>query len=155
MARAGTHDITTDQGSSFLLHLSYQDNSGVGQSLNDYTSRMQVRRSADDPDMLLAVTGTTADYATGLPGGSYGVTGGGTTGEFTGSGGVAGTGYINLDVSSAGATGSTGGILVTIDATTMANVPSGRHVYDLEIVAGVTVSKLLRGRFEVEAEITK
>jgi len=155
MARAGTYDIKTDQGSSFLLHLAYQDNAGVGQSLNDYTSRMQVRRSPDDPDMLLAVTGTTADYTTGLPGGSYGVTGGGTTGEFTGSGGVAGTGYINLDVTAGGLTGSTGGILVTIDATTMANVPSGRHVYDLEIVAGVTVSKLLKGRFEVEAEVTK
>ena len=155
MARAGTYDITTDQGSSFSLHLSYQNNSSEGLSLNDYTSRMQVRRSSDDPDMLLSVTGTTADYTTGLPGGSYGVTGGGTTGEFTGSGGVAGTGYINLDVSAAGATGSTGGILVTVDATTMSNVPSGRHVYDLEIIAGVTVSKLIKGRFEVEAEVTK
>ena len=155
MARAGIYDITTDQGASFLLHIAYQNSDSVGLPLTDYTSKMQVRRSSDDPNLLLSVTGTTADYITGLPGGSYGVTGGGTTGEFTGTGGVAGTGYINLDVDTSGATGSTGGILVTIDATTMANVPSGRHVYDLEIPAGITVNKLLRGRFEVEAEITR
>ena len=155
MARAGTYDIFTDQGASFSLHLDYQDNDGNGLTLDAYSARMQVRRSADDPDMLLWITGATADYSTGLPNGSYGVTGGGTTGEFSGTGGVAGSGYINMDVSVSGATGSIGGILVTVDADTMANVPSGRHIYDLEIYSGATVNKLLKGRFEVEAEVTR
>ena len=155
MARAGTYDIITDQGSSFSLHLEYQKNDGTGLTLDAYTAQMQVRRSAEDPDMLIWVSGTTADYSTGLPIGSYGVTGGGTTGEFTGTGGVAGTGYINMDVSLSGGTGHTGGILITIDAETMANVPSGRHFYDIELYKGNTTNKLLRGRFEVEAEVTR
>lgn len=154
MARAGTYDIFTDQGASFSLHLDYQDNNGNGLTLDLYSARMQVRRSADDPDMLLWITGTTADYSTGLPH-SGGVTGGGSTGEFGSTGGVEGSGYINMDVSVGGATGYTGGILVTVDADTMSNVPAGRHLYDLEIYSGVTVNKLIKGRFEVEAEITR
>jgi len=154
MARSGTYDIFTDQGATFTLHLDYQDNNGIGLTLDEYSARMQVRRSAEDPDMLLWITGSTADYSTGLPT-NGGVTGGGTTGEFTGTGGVAGTGYINMDVSVSGATGHTGGILITVDADTMSNVPSGRHMYDLEIYSGESVTKLIKGRFEVEAEVTR
>lgn len=154
MARAGIHDITTEQGGNFLLHITYQDNDGNGLSLNPYKAKMQVRRSTDDPQMLLNLTGSTASYSTGLPH-SGSVTGPGNTGEFGITGGVAGTGYINMDVNVSGATGNTGGILVTIDGDTMADVPTGRHFYDLEIYAGTTVTKLLKGRFEVEAETTR
>ena len=67
----------------------------------------------------------------------------------------AGTGGIMLNTSSAGAYNSTGGIYISIDSTTMANVPAGNHVYDLELVAGSTVDRILKGRFEVNAEVTR
>lgn len=154
MARAGTHDIFVEQGSTFTLHMNYQNNDGTGLTLDAYTAQMQVRRSAEDPQMLLWVSGTTASYVTGNPH-SGSVTGGGNTGEFSTGSGVSGTGNITLDVNVSGATGSTGGILVTIDADTMANVPAGRHVYDIELYKGNTTNKLLKGRFEVEAEVTR
>jgi hypothetical protein len=154
MARAGNHDIITEQGGDFLLHLTYQNADGDGLTLDAYDAAMQVRRSATDDDLLLWITGTTAGVTTGVPP-RGGVTGGGSTGEFGSTGGVSGTGKISMNVDSSGATGTTGGILVEVDADTMANVPSGRHVYDLEIFTGTSTIKLLKGRFEVEAEITR
>ncbi len=154
MARAGVYDITTEQGASFTLHLTYQDSDSNGFTLDDYKATMQVRRSPEDPDLLLWITGSTASLTAGTPH-TGSLTGGGSTGEFGSTQGVSGTGNINLDVSSGGATGTTGGILVTIDSNTMANVPSGRHFYDLEIYAGTSVTKLVKGRFEVEAEVTR
>ncbi len=151
---AGEYDITTEQGASFLLYLQYQNKDEVGITLDAYNSSMQVRRSIEDTDLLLHITGSTMDMVTGLVyNGS--VTGGGGTGEFVAGAGVAGSGQIKLDSSVGGATGSTGGILVTVDADTMANVPRGKHFYDLEISAGNTVNKIVRGRFEVIPEVTR
>jgi hypothetical protein len=155
MSRAGDYDIVTDQGSSFTLHLAYQDDDGNPQSLSAYTSRMQVRRSPTDQDLLLWITGSTVDPASG-DAYSTAITGGGSTGEFSGpTGGVTGSGYLKIEVSSSGATGFTGGLLINVGADTMAEVPHGKHWYDLEIVSGTTVHKLIKGRFEVEPEITR
>jgi hypothetical protein len=151
---AGEYDIITEQGASFLLYLKYQNNNEIGITLDAYTSSMQVRRSIEDTDLVLHVTGTTMSMTTGtVHNGS--VTGGGGTGEFVAGSGVAGTGQIKLGSSAAGATGTTGGILVTIDADTMANVPRGKHFYDLEIQSGNSVNKIVRGRFEVIPEVTR
>ena len=60
-----------------------------------------------------------------------------------------------MDVSSAGATGTTGGILFTIGADTMANVPVGNHVYDLEIHSGSSAEKVISGRFRVTGEVSR
>jgi hypothetical protein len=51
--------------------------------------------------------------------------------------------------------GTAGTIDVTIDATTMAGIPAGQYVYDLELDSGQTVYRLLQGTFQVEAEVTK
>ena len=151
---AGEYDIITEQGASFLLYLQYQQSDETGITLDAYTSSMQVRRSVEDDDLILHITGSTMDMATGLVH-SGSVTGGGATGEFDAGSGVAGSGQIKLDSSSSGATGTTGGILVTVDADTMANVPRGKHFYDLEIASGNTVNKVVRGRFEVIPEVTR
>ena len=54
-----------------------------------------------------------------------------------------------------GATGATGGVFVSLDSTSMSNIPHGRHVYDIELIAGDTVSRVVQGRFEVRAEVTR
>jgi len=154
MSRAGQYDIVTDQGSNFTIHLAYQDDNGVGLTLDSWDARMQVRRSATDQQLILWITGSTVDNDTG-DAWSTAVTGGGSTGEFGITGGVTGDGYLKIGVSSSGATGFTGGILINVQADTMANVPHGKHWYDLEIYNGTTVHKLIRGRFEVEPEITR
>jgi hypothetical protein len=151
---AGEYDIITEQGASFLLYLNYQQSDETGITLDAYTSSMQVRRSIEDTDLLLHITGSTMGITSGTVH-SGSVTGGGATGEFVVGSGVAGSGQIKLDSSAGGATGTTGGILVTIDADTMANVPRGKHFYDLEIRSGNTVNKIVRGRFEVIPEVTR
>ena len=151
----GEYDIKAEQGATYNLFLLYQTNDETGIDLKNYTSTMQVRRSVEDNDLLLWVTGTTMDPDTGLV---YdgGVTGGGVTGEFVAGSGVSGIGDIKLNADSDGSTGNTGGIVVAIDADTMTNVPPGKHFYDLEIVAGSgSVTKIVRGRFEVTPEVTR
>ena len=94
-----------------------------------------------------------SDRATGPP-----RTGGGVTGEYTPGNtfaGVAGSGGITLNSSSAGATGTTGGILIQMDAATTKNLPRGRFFYDLEINQQGTVTKVISGRFEVLGEISR
>ena len=115
---------------------------------------MQVRRSNDSQKLILSLD-------------KKGVTGGGTTREFgvifDGTGathdGVEGVGGIELNTGTAGGSSTaaqvTGGIFIDIDATTMSNVPVGKFVYDLELVQGATVDRILQGNFTVDAEVTR
>ena len=56
-------------------------------------------------------------------------------------------------------TGTTGGILVQVDYVAMQNVPKGRHFYDLELTnkdkTPEEVTRILKGVFEVDAEVTR
>jgi len=144
---AGEYDIFTEQGTTYTLGITYKDNNNDSIDLEEYTGRMQVRRSVNDKQALLFLTGNTYSAA---------ITGGGSTGEFTtGEGGVAGVGGIQLNTSATGGTGHTGGIYISIDSSTMENLPSGKHRYDIEVVAGTSVDRILKGVFEVDAEVTK
>lgn len=154
MSRAGNYDIIGDQGSSLSLHLAWQDDNGDGLTLDSYASRMQVRRSPSDDGLLIWATGSTVDPSDGSVH-STAVTSGAAYAEFSVTGGVSSGGSIKMSVGPTGATGYTGGILISFDADTMANVPSGKHFYDFEIYSGTTVYKLIKGRFEVEAEVTR
>ena len=143
---SGRYDITAEQGVTFKLHLRYSDSNDTFIDLDPnqgWTGRLQVRRSPEDPDILLHVT-------------TNGVTGGGVTGEFVSGAGVVGSGGITMNASATGGTGVSGGVLIGIDASSMSNVPKGNHFYDLEIVKnGTIVTRLLNGRFSVDREITR
>ena len=148
---AANYDIQVDQGSTFIFNVSYLDTSESVVDLTEYSASMQVRISIFTDKILVSVTGNTS-------GGS--VLGGGSTGYFiTGTGSnTIGSGGIYLNASTGGVTGSgsnTGGIYITIDATTMKNVPRGQHFYDLELTNGSEVTRILEGRFEVGSEITR
>ena len=129
---AANYEIQAQQGETFQLHMTYKDNDNAVVNLSSYTGRMQVRRSLISGSVLLDID-------------SSGVT----------SGISGGTGSVAMNTSATGATGTTGGILVTVDAVSMALVPSGRHFYDLELVSGATVSRILQGRFDCSGEITR
>ena len=152
---AREYDIYAEQGASFTLSLNYQDSTNTAIDLAGYTGSLQVRRSVSDNQALLFLSGPTGSSV--APGIRGSLTGGGSTGEFTTgtTQGQTGTGGIMLNTSSTGGTGHTGGIYISIDSATMSNVPSGNHVYDLEVVSGTTVDRILRGRFEVNAEVTR
>ena len=50
---------------------------------------------------------------------------------------------------------SAGTISVLIDAATTASLIPGDYVYDLELVAGGTVTRLIEGKFVVTPEVTR
>lgn len=142
---SGRYDITAEQGVTFKLHLRYRDSKNDFVDLDPdlgWTARLQVRRSSEDSGLLLHVT-------------TSGITGGGSTGEFTSGSGVIGSGGITMNASATGGTGHSGGVLIGIDAGSMSNVPKGNHFYDLEIVKGDHVTRLVEGRFSIDREITR
>ena len=149
---AGDYDISSEQGTTFNLSLTYQDSASSAIDLESYTGRMQVRRSVKDTKALLFLTGTTGSSVN-----TGSLTGGGSTGDFTtgSTAGQTGTGGIQLNTSSTGGTGHTGGIYISVDSSTMSNVPVGKFFYDLELVTGTTVSKVIKGRFTNDGEITR
>lgn len=51
---------------------------------------------------------------------------------------------------------SLGQVAITVSATVMADIPAGRHMYDIEVEsAGGEVTRILEGRFAVPAEVTR
>ncbi len=140
---AATYTITHDKGTTFKLYAVYKSSTGGAIDLAGQTASMQIRKSPDDSDIVLFVTNT-------------GVTGGGSTGEFTLGSGVTGSGGITLNSNSTGSTtGTTGGIFIRFDATTSSNLPTGRFFYDLELNNSGEISRLIEGRFETKANITR
>lgn len=51
--------------------------------------------------------------------------------------------------------GTEGTIQLTVDAESMSAVEAGSYRYDLEMVTGEVVRKLVRGKFKVVAEVTR
>ena len=148
---AAKYDINAEKGATFKLFVEYQTAGTTGIDLNGYEANMQVRRHVGDSQIILSFFGTTADR---------GLTGGGSTGEYTLGNtfeGTGGTGGIYLNATSAGATGgTTGGIHISADFTTMKNVPKGQHFYDLELKdSSDNVTRVLEGRFRVSPDVTR
>ena len=144
---AASYNIKAEQGSSWNLYLEYQTSGGTAIDLASYSARMQVRPSATSSNIVLNFTGSTA---------SSSLTGGGSTGYYvSGTTGVSGTGGITLNASTAGVVGTTGGIYLSADAVAMSNTLSGEHRYDVELVNGTTVTRLVEGEFKIQSEITR
>jgi len=142
---ASRYDIYAEQGSTLKLHLWYKYSGGTGINLANFRGEMQVRRSSKDPNVLLYFT-------------NNGVTGGGITGDFSPgtTQGVGGVGGISFNTDIYGNSGFTGGIYIRADATTMKNLPYGKHFYDLELTSPVNeVMRFIEGSFEVPREITR
>jgi hypothetical protein len=150
---SANYDIYVKQDETFNFHIEYYDTNGNAVSVSPYTgTRFQVRPNTGSQYKYLDAT-------------TSGVTGGGSTGDWLAgatmkngitwvSPGVKGTGGIYLNAGeTAGA--FTGGIRLTVDYTTMGNVPVGSWVYGLDLVQGITVNELLTGRFVVSDKVVR
>lgn len=51
--------------------------------------------------------------------------------------------------------GTAGTITLSAAATATAAVPADTYVYDLELVEGATVTRLVQGQFELRGEVTR
>ena len=140
---SANYDIPAEQGSDFSLHIRYLDENGNPIDLTNYAAKMQVRRSYEMDGVLAVFTSS-----------PFGVTVGNT-------GGISGgyVGGITMNCSTAGATGFTGGIFLTVTGSGMDNMPIGKFVYDLQILGttGATgaATRLIEGRFDCSASVTR
>lgn len=64
---AGSYNIVCDQGATFGLHLTYEDQNSDPINLSSYQARMQVRAQKNSPTTILSLT-----HASGLNLGSDG-----------------------------------------------------------------------------------
>ena len=139
------YNITANKGIDFTLYLRYLDENDSVVDLvgGGYTAEMQVRRFAESDTKLLQFISTNGGASvfgpSGLSGGSGGIR---LNSTFTGG--------INDGMS-----GSTGGIYIFADASTMTNVPTGRHFYEVDIIQGSNILRLIEGRFEVIGNINR
>ena len=145
-------DIVIDSGTSFSYHFQWTDSTvaaNPGVDLKKYVANMDVRRSVLADKKLLSLHGSTLnDNGSAI---NSGITHGGSTGEFV-------NGATFSGIPGAGGTGFTGGIRIEIDATSTANIPAGRHFYDVQVKSGGTggvVTRLLEGRFEIRGSVTR
>lgn len=150
---SANYDIYVKQDETFNFHIEYYDTNGNAVDVSSYTgTRFQVRSNMMSNYKYLEATVS-------------GVTGGGRTGEWLAgvtnkngltwtSPGVRGTGGIGLNVGETGGS-LTGGIRLTVDYTTMGNVPVGTWIYGLDLVQGITVNELMTGRFVVSDKVVR
>lgn len=143
-------DLTIEQGSTFVLEFqvfddlldsvsflssSTDDLGTTVYSLDKYRARMKIKKSKYRTPVLYSC-GTTMNYVV-QPGSTAGFV---TDGIF----------FIG---------GATGFMRIVITSNTSDDFKGGRYFYDLELVelmgSSEIVSKLLDGKFEVEAEATK
>jgi hypothetical protein len=124
---AATYTITHDKGTSFTFYALYKDATGDAIDLAGQTARMQVRRSPNDTEMALFVTGS-------------GVTSGGSTGEFSGTGGVGGTGGITLNASSSGAAGTNGGVYIEVEDQRLSKISGLQTNLTIQKQADTTIT---------------
>jgi|TARA_B100001059_G_C17700101_1_gene509612 hypothetical protein len=145
---AVNYNIEAEKGSTFVLHVQYLDDDNNVVDLSGMTASMQVRRY-DSSDTKLVEWKSHNGGVSIFP---LGVTSG--KGNSGGSGGI----LLNATYTGgqlAGMSGSTGGIYVVADPTTMTNVPEGQHYYDIELIQGNTILRLVQGRFEVVGNVTR
>ena len=142
--KSANYDIVAQNHSSFNFHIEYYKKDGNAVDLTGYTAQLRVIPNANQLYSYLEVS-------------TGGVTGGGVTGEFlagvVGKSGVGGSGGIYMNQNEAGSGSLTGGILISVDATTMSYIPQGRWLYELDLINNDTVQELMIGAFTVTARV--
>lgn len=128
---AANYNITMDQGGTFVFHFQYLGSGSTGIDVSGYTGHMQIRRSPLSSSKIVEIVGAGVTY-----------------------GATAGTGGFSMNTSATGSS-QTGGVQISLDAVTTAFIPSGKHFYDVELVKGATVDRLLQGRIDCNREVTR
>jgi len=143
------HQIVHYQGDNFVLEFEYVSEDNIPQELLGFSADMFIRRS---PLVSTLVCQLNDDFPTGVFGRS-------NDSDFLEGSGVTGVGGISLNYE-----GVSGSVHIAIDATTVSNIPAGRHFYDLFITgrdanrftgASGEVTNILSGTFELAREVTR
>ena len=112
---AGKYSFVIEQGSTFELELQYKDSTGTAVSLVGYSGRMQIRPSVTSATVYLALSSSLQADGTGI--------------NFSGSNGTTPP--------------TSGSIGILISAVSSSALSFDQAVYDLEIVSGSIVTRLI------------
>ena len=126
---AGKYSFTIEQGATLSFELQYKDSSSNPVDITGYSGRMMIRSGYADgnPTTYVALTNVLASDGTGL--------------NFSGSNGTTSP--------------TSGSIGVFISAASSSALTFTEAVYDLEMVSGSVVTRLLEGKVRVSKEVTR
>lgn len=122
---AGTYNINAEQGATYSKLFTLTNSAGDLIDLTGYTARLQVREKYSSEVKLLDLTTENGGIALG---------------------------------------GAAGTVTVLATATQMAAItvpdlpgtpPKRSAVYDLELITGSTITRLLQGKFDITREVTR
>jgi hypothetical protein len=123
---AGKYSFIIEQGATTNFQINWTDESGSAVNLSGYHSRMQIRSDYNSSPLLSLSSSLKAD----------------------------GTG-INLSGSNGTTPLSSGSIAVYISAVSSSALDFGEALYDLEMVNGNEVTRLLEGKVKLSKNVTK
>lgn len=124
---AGKYCFIIEQGATLSLELQYKDGNGNPIDLTGYSGRMQLRPTIDSNTVYISLSSSLNADGTGL--------------NFSGSNGSTPT--------------TSGSIGLYISAASSSQLTFDTAVYDLEIVSGSTVNRLLYGDIKLSKEVTR
>lgn len=123
---AGKYSFIIEQGATTNFQINWNDETGSAVNLSGYHGRMQIRNSYDSSPLLSLSSSLKAD----------------NTG-------------INLSGSNGTTPLSSGSIGIYISAYSSSLLEFGEALYDLELVKGNEVTRLLEGKVKLSKNVTK
>ena len=124
---AGKYSFTVEQGSTTSFQVVYKDANGTPVNLSGYHARMQIRETIGSSTIIGRLSSSLDADGPGL----------------------------NLSGSAGTLPLSSGSIGVYISAASSSGFTFDTAVYDLELVTGTTVTRLLQGTIKLDKEVTR
>lgn len=124
---AGKYSFIIEQGATFNIQLDWTDGNGDPIDLTGYHARMQLRPTVESSDVILSLSSSL---------------------DVSGSG-------IFLRGSANDLPLTSGSIGIYIAADTSQNLDFNEAYYDLEIVSGATVTRLVEGKVKLSKNVTR
>ena len=124
---AGKYSFTIEQGATTNFEIQYKDSGSTPINLAGYSAKMQLRTAVDNSTALLTLSSSLQPDGTGL----------------------------NLSGSNGNKTLLSGSIGVIISAFTSSVLNFDTAVYDLELMSGSVVTRLLEGTVRLSKNVTR
>ena len=124
---AGKYSFTIEQGATTNFEIQYKDSGSTPINLAGYSAKMQLRTAVDNTTAILTLSSSLQPDGTGL----------------------------NLSGSNGNTTLLSGSIGVIISAITSSVLNFDTAVYDLELMSGSVVTRLLEGTVRLSKNVTR
>lgn len=124
---AGRYSFVIEQGATTNLQINWTDASGSAIDLNGYHARMQIRPSVISDEIFLSLSSSLQSDGTG----------------------------INLNGSNGETPLSSGSLAIYISAHSSSLLDFNEAYYDLEMVNGNEVTRLLEGKVKLSKNVTR